>query len=203
MSDGRLHRRARRAAARLARIAGRLSPGARLFLLTDPVRSPDSAWLAAAAPRGAVVVWRSFGAPVTPAIRRARRLAARRGVLFAVSADIAAARALRADGLHLPEWARPARSAIGRSGARFVTRSAHGPRALARAAGDAEAVFHSAVFASSSPSAGAPMGPVRWAIATRRLRRPVAVALGGVTARTARRLAGAPLAGLAAVSLGP
>jgi thiamine monophosphate synthase len=190
VSDGRLHRRARRAAARLARIAGRLSPGARLFLLTDPVRSPDPAWLAAAAPRGAVVVWRSFGASVTPAIRRARRLAARRGVLFAVSADIAAARALRADGLHLPEWARPARSAIGRSGARFVTRSA-------------EAVFHSAVFASSSPSAGAPMGPVRWAIAARRLRRPVAVALGGVTARTARRLAGAPLAGLAAVSLGP
>lgn len=203
MDDRRVHRRARRAAARLARIAAQLNAAARLYLLTDPIRSPDVKGLAAVAPRGSVIIWRSYGAPVTDPIRAARRLAARRGALFAVSADIAAARDLRADGLHLPEWARPTRVGIRRSGAWIVTRSAHDAPVLARAARDADAVFLSTVFASASPTARAPMGAIRFAIAARRLRRPVAAALGGVDARTARRLAGAPLAGLAAVSLTP
>ena len=180
-----------------------MAPGARLFLLTDPQRGPDLQAAVAAAPRGSIVIWRSHGAAVTPAIRSARRLAARRGVLFSVSADVDAARALRADGLHLPEWSRLARTSIRRSGARFITRSAHSPRALARAARDAEAVLVSTVFASDSASARAPMGPVRFAIAARRLALPAAVALGGVNLRTAGRLCGAPLAGVAAVSLAP
>jgi thiamine-phosphate pyrophosphorylase len=56
----------------------------------------------------------------------------------------------------------------------------------------------SAVFASRSPSAGAPIGVLRLAGVVRAAGLPV-YALGGVNETTARRLKSVPLAGLAAV----
>ena len=55
-----------------------------------------------------------------------------------------------------------------------------------------------AVFASNSPSAGSPMGPVRFAALARAAGRPV-YALGGVTNETARRLVSTGAAGLAGI----
>ncbi len=56
----------------------------------------------------------------------------------------------------------------------------------------------SPVFPSRSPSAGAPLGPVRFAALVRRVKRPV-YALGGVNTKTAPRLIGSGAAGIAAV----
>src|SRR6185436_11640397 len=128
--------------------------------------------------------------------RRLAALARRRGLVFLVGADARLAAALRASGVHLPErLARQARR-IRRRGW-IVTAAAHSLPALiaARRAG-ADAAVLSPVFASRSASAGRPLGPVRFAALTRAAGLPV-YALGGIDARTARRLAGA--VGLAAV----
>jgi thiamine-phosphate pyrophosphorylase len=80
-----------------------------------------------------------------------------------------------------------------------VTTAAHSLRAARRArAAGADAAVVSAVFPSRSPSAGAPMGPLRLAALARAAGLPV-YALGGVNEATARRLKDLPLAGLAAV----
>jgi len=122
-------------------------------------------------------------------------------VLFLVGADPALAAALRADGAHLPE--RSAGLAGGVRRARpgwIVTAAAHSAPAIvaARRAG-ADAVFVSPVFASASASAGRPLGALRFAQLARSAGLPV-YALGGIDARTARRLTGSRAAGLAAVA---
>ena len=60
------------------------------------------------------------------------------------------------------------------------------------------AALVSAVFTSESPSAGAPLGALRFARLNRTARLPI-IALGGINARTAPRLVDAGAAGLAAV----
>jgi len=117
-----------------------------------------------------------------------------------IGADAALARRIGADGVHLPERAMTTSRRLGpRRRGFLVTAAAHSPRALAAArAFPLDAVVYSAVFPSRSASAGAPVGPVRLAALARSSRSPI-IALGGVGAVTARRLAGLPLAGLAAV----
>jgi len=177
-----------------------------LLAFTDPARTPDPAAIIAALPRGAGLVFRSFGsADALAGGRTAAALCRRRGVVFLVGFDAALARALRADGVHLPERAlatpslarRMARSRLPRSW--IVTAAAHGARGLARArAAGVDAAVVSPIFPSRSPSAGKPIGP-------RDLRRMSAkagvaiYALGGVNARTAQRLPRGALAGIAAV----
>jgi thiamine-phosphate pyrophosphorylase len=105
-----------------------------------------------------------------------------------------------AGGVHLPErdlWKAPRIRA--RHPAWVVTGAAHSPLALqhARRAG-LDAVLLSAVFPSNSPSAGKPMGPIKWALAVRGARTPT-IALGGVNAKTVGRLVGAKAYGFAAV----
>jgi thiamine-phosphate pyrophosphorylase len=56
----------------------------------------------------------------------------------------------------------------------------------------------SAIFPSNSPSAGAPIGPLRLARLVRAAGGPI-YALGGINDKTARRLLPAGLVGLAAV----
>jgi len=59
-------------------------------------------------------------------------------------------------------------------------------------------VVVSAVFPSRSPSAGAPLGPMRLAALTRAAGGPV-FALGGINTKNARRLLASGVVGLAAV----
>jgi len=81
----------------------------------------------------------------------------------------------------------------------LVTAAAHDEPAIRRARlAGCDAVLVSTVFASSSPSAGKPLGTVRFAALVRRAGLPV-YALGGVDARTAPRLLGSGAAGLAAI----
>lgn len=143
------------------------------------------------------MVFRGFGRP--GAAEQAgvlRRLCARRRLVFLVGADRALARAVRADGLHLPEravrGARPIRGVL-------VTAAAHDERAIRRARlAGVDAVVVSPVFPSRSPSAGRALGTVRLARWARGAGLPL-IALGGIDARTARALTGTGASGIAAV----
>lgn len=173
----------------------------RLLVFSDPARTPDLDALAAALPAGAALVYRAFGAGDAEQV--ARRLLpqvrARRAKLL-IGADAKLAARVGADGVHLPERAAGRARALkaGRP-AWLVTAAAHSPTAVraARAAG-ADAAVVSAVFPSKSPSAGAPIGPLRLARLVRVGGLPV-YALGGVSDATAGRLRDLPLAGFAAV----
>jgi thiamine-phosphate pyrophosphorylase len=152
-------------------------------------------------PRGAGVVYRPFGAPDAATTgRRLAREAHRRGLVFLVGSDAALAALVGADGVHLPERSAWRAGAVKRARPRWrVTCAAHSRAAIASArAARVEAVFVSPVFASASPSAGRPLGPVRFACLVAGAGLPV-FALGGINASTARRLAGSRAAGLAAV----
>jgi len=182
-----------------ARVRGKALP--RLFFFTDPIRTPDPEAVIRRLPRGAGVVYRAFGDP--QAVRKGRRLVQagrRRGLVILAGADPGLASRIGADGVHLPE--RSAGSAAGLRRARptwIVTAAAHGRSAIvhARRSG-VDAVFVSPVFPSSSPSAGRPLGSLRFASLIRQAE-VSAYALGGVNARTARWLSHTGAIGIAAI----
>ena len=174
-----------------------------LILMTDRVRIPDPAAAIRALPRGAAVIFRDYDAPDRPATaRRLRRLCRARRLRFLVAADWRLAVAVGADGLHLPEgiarhgratWQRARRPGF------LVTQAAHGPAAIADAGRrGVDAVLLAPVFATASHAGAKPLGPMRFARLVRLSPVPV-YALGGMTARTARRLGGITIAGVAAI----
>jgi thiamine-phosphate pyrophosphorylase len=172
-----------------------------LLFFTDPERTPDPEAIARRLPRGATIVLRSFGAAGAEAQgARLLAIARKRGLTLLVGADAGLAARLGADGVHLPErLAHRARRLKAAHPCWLVTAAAHSTLAARRAlAQGADAAVVSAIFPSRSASAGAPMGAVRLAILVRRAKGPV-YALGGVDNKTARRLRGAGLVGLAAV----
>jgi thiamine-phosphate pyrophosphorylase len=193
-----------RAAATLGLKARRGKGGKRVptvFFVTDPDRTPDPLSIARRLPRGAGVIFRGFGRP--DAERTAEALAViarRRGLLLLVGADAALARRIGAGGVHLPERDVRRAPAIRQRHPRWiVTGAAHSARALRRARiAELDAAMLSAAFASRSPTAGPPLGPIRLAVAARGAGLPV-IALGGVSGRTAKRLIGTGVSGFAVV----
>ena len=169
-----------------------------LLFFTDPVRTPDPEAIAARLPPGTAIVYRAFGH--SDAEARARRLliiARSRHLKLLIGQDVGLALRIGADGVHLPE--RLAHLATPLKRARpgwIVTTAAHSLRA-ARLRGP-DAVVLSVALPSRSPSAGPALGPVRLA-ARVRAAGGAAYALGGINNKTARRLVGAGLIGLAAV----
>ena len=173
----------------------------RLLFFTDPARTPDPEAIARTLPRGAAIVFRAFGAADGLARgRRLRAIARARGLTLLVGADAALARAIGADGVHLPErLAHRARRLKAANPGWIVTAAAHSSLAARRGlAAGADVVVVSAVFPSNSPSAGPAMGPIRLALLIRAAGGPV-YALGGVNNKTARLLLKTGLVGLAAV----
>lgn len=144
-------------------------------------------------------MFRAFGAADAEAQgRRLRAIARARGLKLLVGADADLARRLGADGVHLPERLAATARRLRRRGW-IVTCAAHSLAAARRAkAAGADAVVVSAIFASDSPSAGAPIGPVRLALLVRQAGLPV-YGLGGINNKTARRLKDAGLVGLAGI----
>jgi len=186
----------RRAGERKAQ--GRLPP---LFFVTDPVRTPDPLVIAARLPKGAGIIYRTFGAVDAPMVGRAlRRVADQRGLVLLIGADEGLAAAVGADGVHLPERLIDRGPRLrARRPDWILTGAAHTARALnaAKAAG-LDAALASPVFASRSPSAHGQLGPIRFATLVRGANLPV-YALGGVKGQTASRLLGTGAAGVAAV----
>ena len=151
----------------------RRQPLPRLWLMTDE-RQGEGLWRALERlPKGAGVVFRHYG--LAPGERRklfdrVRRVARKRRLF------VLAGGGLRSDGVH---------NGRGRG---FRSASAHNLRELKSVErGGAALVFLSPAFATRSHPEARPLGPVRFGLIARQARVPV-IALGGVDARTARRL---------------
>jgi len=172
-----------------------------LLALSDPGRTPDVQALIEALPPGSGLVYRHFGAADRRGVTTALAAACHdRGIRLFVSADPDLARLDGVDGIHWPEkWLHRAAAARARGDGRIFTAAAHSARAVhrARQAG-IDAVLLSPVFPSRSPSAGRPKGVFAAASVAGTAGMPV-YALGGVNARTARRLEGLGFSGIACV----
>lgn len=175
-----------------------IGPLPALLFFTDPVRTPHPEAIAARLPASTAIVYRAFGTPDAEAVaRRLKAIARARGLKLLIGQDAALARRVGADGVHLPERLAHRAGALRRADPRWIVTSAARSLRAARCS-QAHAVVISAIFPSNSPSAGAPLGPIRLATLVRAANRP-AYGLGGVNDKTARRLLDAGLVGLAAV----
>lgn len=174
-----------RAARRLHRRSGAGLELPPLLFFTDPLRTPDPVAIARRLPRGAGVVYRSFGASDRNRMARAlQRVCRLRGLKLLIGADAVLARRIGADGVHLPE--RLLRPGKAPPTTHLLTAAAHSARALRRAAlCKAQAAVLSPVFASASPSAGTPLGPRRARALVAGIRPLPVYALGGIKARHA------------------
>ncbi len=172
-----------------------------LWFFTDPVRTPDPEAIARRLPAGGAVVYRPFGASEAAAVAaRLRRIAWDRGLRLLIGADAELAALAGADGVHLPERLMRLAPRLARAHPGWlISAAAHGARAI-RLGGAlrVDVLVVSAVFPSRSPSAGAPLGPVRFAGLIRDAE-PAVIALGGVTHKNAPRLLSSGAAGIAAV----
>jgi thiamine-phosphate pyrophosphorylase len=163
------------------------------------VRTPDPLALAARLPRGAALVYRHFGDRGAAATaQRLRTVTRARGVRLLIGQDVALARRVGADGVHLPERLAHRASTLKRAHPGWiVTSAAHSLRAAHASCGDA-VVLSVALPSRSASATGPALGPIRLANRVRAAGRP-AYALGGVNAGTARRLLETGVIGLAAV----
>lgn len=150
------------------------------WLFTDP-RMGERLWAAIARlPRGSGIVFRHYAAPDRAALAGRVAAAARRhGHVLVVAGDAKLARRVGAAGTHLPAHAKAARA---------LTAAAHGRRDIVRARRTGAAlVFLSPVFATASHPGGRILGPLRFGLAARAARLPVA-ALGGMNAGRFKRM---------------
>ena len=169
-----------------------------LILVTDPDRTPDPVALAERLPCGCGVIFRGFGRKgAGKTARRLGQVARERRLVLLIGADSVR---VRGAGVHLPERLAHRAGAIKRARPGLVvTVAAHSLPALIRARrAGADAALLSAVFKSRSPSAGRPLGPIRFAALARQAGLPV-YALGGIKTKNAPRLMGSGAVGLAMV----
>ncbi|MGB1547566.1 MAG: thiamine phosphate synthase [Alphaproteobacteria bacterium] len=189
--------------ARPGRAGRRLPP---LIHLTDAARFPDPEPAIRRLPRGSLVILRHYEAKGRRALaERIARLCRSLGLRLLIAGDGRLAAAVHADGLHLPEWLARGRISAGYGWRRrrpdwLITAAAHSEAALRHAeAAGAHAVLLSPVFSTQSHPEAAPLGSARFARLAHRARLPV-YGLGGIDARTVRRLRHSGATGLAIVS---
>jgi thiamine-phosphate pyrophosphorylase len=168
-------------AARLAKPARAKSSRAlpHAFFVTDPIRTPDPLKVIRHLPPGFGVIWRHFGESTRLAAGLAiARACHKHGLVLLVASDPQLAQRIGAAGVHWPE--RQLRGVRARHPRHLETASAHSRAAIARARQrGVDALLLSAVFPSRSPSAGAPLGAMRFNLLA--LASPLPVyALGGV-----------------------
>ena len=136
-------------------------------------------------PRGSGFIFRHYHLP--QAERRARfgrlaRIAHKRGVLVVLAGSTGLARTWGADGAY-----GPAQSLERGKGLRIATAHSLTEIAAANRAG-VDAILLSPTFATRSHPGAPALGPLRWRLLAVRAWVPV-IALGGMNARSARRLA--------------
>lgn len=176
-----------------------------LYLMTDP-RLGDPVAVAERLPHGAAVILRHYDDATRLAL--GKRLAAvcrRRRLVLLVAGDWRLAATLGADGLHLPEGQMRhglLAPALGwrRGGGKLLSVATHGMAALRRAQTlGADMVFLSPVFPTRSHPGALALGPARFAALICGAGDMPVIALGGVTAGTARALGGSGAWGVAAI----
>src|SRR5258705_2082976 len=190
--------------AKLARAALALNAGSdlpSLILMTDEKRLRDPVAAARALPKGAAIILRHTVPDTRHLLAEAlRRVAREYGLLLLIAGDASLAARVGADGLHLPEArASDARHWNAAHPSWLITAAAHSERALTCAArSGADAALLAPAFPTLSHKERASLGVTRLRLMATRAVLPV-YALGGVNAQTAQRLAGARLAGIAAI----
>ena len=158
-----------------------------IWLMTDE-RMGDGLWRALARlPRGAGVVFRHYGLAADvrrDLLRKVAKIAHRRGLILVAAGED---HGVKIAGTH------------NRRGTGLRTASAHTRReAIAAVRAGTDALFVSPVFATRSHPGARALGPIRFALMVRGLPIPV-IALGGMTARRARRLQWLGASGWAAI----
>jgi thiamine-phosphate pyrophosphorylase len=165
----------------------RRQPLPRLWLMTDE-RQGEALWTAVRKlPCGAGIVFRHYGLPRrkrAELFRKLRAIASRRGLTLVYAGSAKAAASLRAHGHHSRERS-PASHSLIRTAAAHSLREV---RAAERAGADL--LFLSPAFQTRSHPRAKPLGPLRFMLLARQARVPV-IALGGMDARSARRLGSA------------
>ena len=190
--------------AKLARAALALNADCRLpsvILMTDEKRLRDPVAAALLLPRGAAIILRHTVPETRAALAEALSgIAHERGFLLLIAGDAPLAARIGADGLHLPETrASEARHWKCAHPSWLITAAAHSERALIRAArAGADAALLAPAFPTLSHKERAALGVARLRLMAARAILPV-YALGGVNAQNVQRLAGARLAGIAAI----
>ncbi len=180
-----------------------------LIMMTDTARLADPLSVVAQLPKGAAIILRHYADDDTPKRRRARENLARslarscraRGLVLLVAADMNLALRIGANGLHLPEWQlRASAGPLRRPRPGFIiTAACHSAGALARAAKlGLDAALLAPVFPSASHPGAPTLGALRFSALVHGAMIPV-YALGGVNARTARRLGSSGAIGIAGI----
>lgn len=182
---------------KLARRAFALNAGG-LILLTDDARLPGAAAAAQALPQGSLVIVRSRDARRRAALAlQLRTIAWARGLILLVADDPDLARAIGANGIHLPQArAREAAHWRARHPSWLITVAAHSLGAVLTAS-QADAVLLSPVFPTESHKGARALSAARGRLIARAVPVPV-FALGGVTAANAAQLSG--FGGIAAIA---
>ena len=138
-----------------------------MLAFTDPARTPDPEAIARRLPPGSALVYRHFGAAEAEAVaRRLRAITRSRGAKLLIGQDIALARRIGADGVHLPERLAWQAAALRKAQPSWLVTSAAHSLAAARRSG-AHAVVMSVALPSRSASAGPALGPIRLAMQVR------------------------------------
>ncbi len=176
-----------------------------VFALTDSDRGRGPLDLVRTLPQGAGLIFRHYAAPnreqTAAHVVRACRDS---GIICLIAGDLALARKLKANGVHLPEWQlrKPPRGlAAYRDQGGLVTVAAHSLSAVSRAAQlSVDGIFLSPVFPSISHPGGRSLGLTRFARIAR-MSPTVVFALGGIDAATSRRVLFAGAFGIAGIGL--
>jgi thiamine-phosphate pyrophosphorylase len=177
------------------------------WLVTDARRLADPLSAIRRLARGDGVLFRHYELAPAKRLALARRVAElcrRLGLVLVVAGDVRLARAVAADGLHLPQGLIRHAARARRAGLRLVTVAAHDAAAIAQAARcGADAVLVSPVFATASHPGATPLDVLRFAALARDARRQglAVYALGGITPASVARLRPVPLAGYAAIGM--
>ena len=169
--------------------------------MTDALRLSDPLEAARALPKGAAIIVRHSDALARVKLAKSlNTIAGERGLLLLIAADAMLAARIGCAGLHLPE-ARAREAAHWRAlhPSWLITAAAHSAHSVGIAARSrCDAVLLAPAFATQSHVERAALGVSRFCFVAHAS--SVAVyALGGVNEKTVRRLAGAPLAGVAAI----
>ncbi|WP_286829381.1 MULTISPECIES: thiamine phosphate synthase [Kordiimonas] len=172
--------------------------GALPIFITHAGRAPDPVAVARGLPQGAVVIVRDYDHADRPGLARTLRNATKaRGQLLLVAGDAALARAVGADGVHLPEHQLVRPPVL--NGFSLVTAACHSRAAMTRAVAiGVDIVLVSPVFETQSHVGVPALGLHRFARLIAGVPLPVA-ALGGVNSETAKKLRPLGIAAFAAI----
>ncbi len=183
----------------LSQQSGAKSPFS-LALMTDEAALPNPTNLIPHLPKGCAVIYRHYFVPKRELLaKRLCALCKAHGLLFLVAGNVALARTVRADGLHLPSWLL-ARPGLWRGFAGVISAACHTREDLKHAQRHGvNAALVSPVWPTQSHQNAKTLGPAGLKAMARDAQIPI-LALGGVTPQNASSLQGVNIAGFAAIT---